>query len=1410
MNVDVGIDQLLEKEAITEDSPSEETVTHKPNKASEFLTQYTDAEMKDKMQVDAQTEHFGENVLEAVQTKLDSKEDSSQLLEKEVTIEDTTGEETVTDKPEEETEPIIELDVKAEMENQILGDGVQIEHAEIQNVLESAPTEETGPFNEYDVETENKMTNAPQNEPTEEIQVLEVVQITTLNLEEVSGQLLEKEVTLGDIQAQETVTDKPNEETQPLTECDVQEETENRLQTDDAQTEQVLEAAQKATLDLEDNSGQLAKQVISEDSAAGESITDKSKEETLPLTEYDIAAETENKFQEDAAQTLNNKEPQVLEAAQTATLDLEDNSGQLLAKQVISEDSAAGESITDESKEDTQPLTEYDIAAETRNKFQEDAAQTLNNKEPQVVEAAQTATLDLEDNSGQLLAKQVISEDSAAGESITDESKEDTQPLTEYDIAAETGNKFQEDAAQTLHTKEPQVLEAAQTAKLNLEKDGGGQLLREKVTSEDIQAQETVTNKPKEQTQPLTEHDVEEGTENRLQTHAAQTTQVGKPEVVQTATLDFEDSGQLLPKEVISEDIPAEETVKTEPLTEYNVAAEAENKLQTDTAQMEHTGEPEVLEAVETDTLVVEEGNLQTSNESEVPQAIPAAEMFDTDQATENLSEVSSKPDDKDLKRDAPNIDQVAEIIGAVSVQSLRKEFLAQNTEAVIDEAKEETEPLTEGSELAVAIESEHVQDHAVAEDVILAQSAEDVTGHTQQPEVSPSNVNDTETSTETEVESSMAAQAVTESAEGGSANVLKVNEDQKTESTTHNAQVSQEDHVHEVVDEVQTVTAVCVSSVDDEASCVQVREKPVFSKVSPAALLENAKFTHERAHAQHLGTVQCNIEEEEKGVIPGFEFKHAAVEHAIIAQVTTCHLKDVAAAIPDVLIETKSDCREPLIESVVSQLDCKETTETATPLVKKYVTVTEEDSSVVLMNVPLVEFRDNCQIQVQVVNVDIKSAEKTVDTALEVGITEAKEVIDVCQESVEEIDQSESVILEQEVIKQTDTVIETCKTAETELSEVEDQNVVEDTTVGESQEDVTAVASDESAAEEQMFKDLVQTSDIPGEVDLDKEEEPKTEVEMPKVDVTTEEVRLLSDLKKINEETKITQITESQIVTPNAGLVVPQNTGIISSIGNVESPSSLSLEFKLNIQFGRVKEPASPPPTTERTEPMKKTEVSEVGVQAVEPEEQPEKKQKMTELVDGTVQGTEIAETEAANVEQTEMSTITNQPQLIDVSMQAVKTDEPAEQLKPTERGTANVQVKETTETIIKNEKREVSLSPAGPAEVCEQETKAEEADQDVWMDAEEGVDNLEETEKSLHETDEPPEHQQESNQEEMSVPEPDFDRTATSMVKEEENQQTLEQRGTFEIESEGEDFAVALEDSATAMASTAIMEWD
>uniref|UniRef100_A0A668AF32 Uncharacterized protein n=1 Tax=Myripristis murdjan TaxID=586833 RepID=A0A668AF32_9TELE len=68
-------------------------------------------------------------------------------------------------------------------------------------------------------------------------------------------------------------------------------------------------------------------------------------------------------------------------------------------------------------------------------------------------------------------------------------------------------------------------------------------------------------------------------------------------------------------------------------------------------------------------------------------------------------------------------------------------------------------------------------------------------------------------------------------------------------------------------------------------------------------------------------------------------------------------------------------------------------------------------------------------------------------------------------------------------------------------------------------------------------------------------------------------------------------------------GLVVPQNTGLISTVGNVESPSSLSLEFKLNIQFGQAK--ASDPvlPIVETAKPLKpvekQTETSEVAIQA-------------------------------------------------------------------------------------------------------------------------------------------------------------------------------------------------------------------
>ncbi|XP_040917208.1 A-kinase anchor protein 12 [Toxotes jaculatrix] len=1049
----------------------------------------------------------------------------------------------------------------------------------------------------------------------------------------------------------------------------------------------------------------------------------------------------------------------------------------------------------------------------------------------------------------------------------------------------------------------------------------------------------------------------------------------------QDATLDSEEGGaQLLEKEVLSEDIPAAETVTDRPkeegefLTEDNVEAKAENKLQAEAAKTErHVEESEVLEAVQRATLDSEEdseeGRVQLPQGEEPSEDIPATETVTDEpkEETENITEVSAEPENKELKTDTPNIDdhQVAEVSEAMqepildseegSVQSLEKEIISEATpeaETITDKPKEETEPLIEVSEPPDALETECVQELEVLEATQVAKldteessiqslekeviseeippkepitdeltqptegSAEPekelsvegaTTEHVREPEVLLPDVHDIATEKETEVEAPMPANIVTESAEEGSSQelekqilsedvpkpdtedivtsvadetkskveaeqneALKINGDQTTESTPHDVHVGEEDHIPEVVDELQTLTAVHVSSVNEEARSVQIREKTVFSEETPAPCVDNAAVTQEPQHGAHVSAVQASVEGQ--GVLPSPEIKSATVERAIVAEVTTCYPKDVSAVIPDVLIEKTSEVHEPLIDSVASEQDFKQTIETATPLVKDDVSETAEEGSVVMMmNVPSVQLEDNHRIEVQVVDVDIRSAEMVVDTTLEVGETEVKEVIDVCHETLKEVDKlsatsetEEKLIseentvtiqeviqhvkenvpetapqpaldnLEQELIKQPDAVTEASEIAQSELSEVEDQKVMEDSIepFRERQDEVCAVISDDSATEQQAFEDLKQAPAAPGSSDVsihDRKEdlaEAKAEPDKSEADVTAEEVKLSSgelDVKKIHEDTQISQIAQSQIVTPsNAGLVVPQNTGIISSIGNVESPSSLSLEFKLNIQFGQTKAPASPPPTTERAEPVKKTEMSEVGVQAEEPEKQinptqSAESQKQTELTEVAVQTPETTEPEPANIDSTERAGIMTQPLLLNVCMQAMETVEPVEQIKATERVTPNVQATETIQRVRQAEKREVFLSKPLLSEMCHQETQAEdpvkqteeENDQDVWMDAEEDI--YTQAEVSPHEVEEPQEHQTESDQAGNAGHDDEFEMAPTFKTEEDESQQEMiRTEGTCEIESEGEDFAVALEHQETATANITEMEWD
>ncbi|XP_070776845.1 fap1 adhesin-like [Enoplosus armatus] len=977
---------------------------------------------------------------------------------------------------------------------------------------------------------------------------------------------------------------------------------------------------------------------------------------------------------------------------------------------------------------------------------------------------------------------EVISEDIPAVETVTDE------PKQEIEVRVEPEEKLPVEAAKTEHVQEPQVLEAVQAPTLDSE-DGSFQSLEKEVISEGIPEADTATDEPREETIPLIDVNLE-------QVDASKTEHVQEPEVleaVQAPTLDSEDgSVQSLENKVISGSVPEADTATDEhreetiPLIKVHVEPVAASIT-------EHVQEPEVLQAVQSATLDLETGSLPSLEKEVISEDIPAVETI-TEELEQEI-EVRVGPEEK-LQVESAKTEHVQE-----------PEVLPSNVKDIVPDTK-----IEEGASMYVHVVTESIE----------GDSGQELEKQILLEDVSKPNADNVTTFVTDDTESEVVAQLD---------QALEITGDRKTESIPQG--VEQDDCIPEIVDKLQTLTAVHVSSINEEASNVQVLEKTVISEETPAPCVDNAAVTDEPKHEVHLSAVKVSVEGEKESELPSTEITTAAVKHAVVA----CNLKEVSVAIPDVLIENTSDITEPLIDKVANEVVFKEQVETATPLLKDDLTETAEEGSVVTI----------------------------VDSVLEVGVTEAKEVRDVCLETVHKVDnlsatpeieeeivdeenkvtiqevtqlvkenlpetvpESVVVILEQEIIEQSDTVTEVSELVESESNEVKDQKATEDSieTFNERQNEAPALIGDDSVSE-----DLVQTREISGSLDVSihdhKEDLVETKQEKSEATVTAEEVKSSSEELDVKQQAQIPQIAQSLIETPtNTGLAVPQNTGIISSIGNVESPSSLSLEFKLNIQFGQAKAPASPPPTTERIEPVKQTDVSEVGVQAVEEVDpiklinptQRAESQKNTELTEVAVQATEMTEP-AANLDSTERAVIMTQPVLLDTRIQAIETVQPVEQIKSTERVTSSVQAMETIQPVRPTEKRQVFLSQPVLSVDRNQEAKAEEPvkqkeednDQDVWMDAEEVIYTQKETEVSLLEVVKSLEPLTESNQEEKAGLEHEVEMASDSKTEEEGSQQEMQKTGRMcEIESEGEDFGIALEHPETATASITTMEWD
>ncbi|KAG8013175.1 Zonadhesin [Nibea albiflora] len=1353
--------------------------------------------------------------------------------------------ETITSELKEEMVPLTEVNVEPEKEDKLETEAAKTEDVQVPEESEAAqaPTldsEESScqsPKEEEviseDIAPAETVTDEPKEtaEHVQEPEVLEAVQAPTTDSEVDSVQSVQKEVMSEDVPEEGTVIDEPKEETMPLSEVTL--EPVDASKTEDVQVPEESEAVEASTLDSEESSVQSPKEeeVISEDIPPAETVTDEPKETAEHV-----------------------QEPEVLEAVQAPTTDSEQGNVQSIGKEVMSEDVPEEGTVIDEHKEET--ILEVSLEPV-------DASKTEDVQLSETSEAVQASTLDSEESSVQSPKEEVISEDIAPAETDKDEPKETAE-----------------------HVQEPEVLEAVQAPTTDSEQ-GNVQSVEKEVMSEDVPEEGTVTDEPKEET-------ILEVSPEPVDASKTEDVQISEEsEAVEASTLDSEKSSVQSPKEVISEDIAPAETVTDEPK---------------ETA--EHVQEPEVLEAVQAPTTDSEEGKDTVKSEDSAP-----AEMVTDEpkQTAEQLNEVSAEAENKQLPVNFVKTEQDLE---SEVLEAVPEDIPA--VETITSEPKKEDEPVeaaeTDIQESKVLPSDELKTETKTVEEVPMQVVTESTEEGSAQEDVPKSDNNNASTLVTDETASEVVAQLVHE-----------ITEDQKTESTPQDVTIKQEDCIPEVADELPALTAVHVSSVNEEASRVTVLGEAVISGETSAPCLDNAAVTDEPEF--QLSSVQVNEGQEKQGALPGTEMKTATAEHAVVAQVVVCNIKDVPAAIPDVLIEKTSDVTEPSIDAMASQLAFKEEVEAAAPLVTNDVAQTAKEGSVVMMmHVPSVTFEDNHRIQVQVVDVDVKSAETIVDSVLEVGVTETKEVIDVCHETLEKVDDlsatpetekevfhevtvqeviqhvkenlpetvSESVP-QQEVIIQPDAVTKQTETQDSSapavstadsandrqvseknlpetVSESVPVNLEQEEALREKQDEASAVIIDDSAKDRQVSEDLTRATDVAEGLDVSIHdhkvdlEETKTEQEKPEA-VTAEEVK--------PSEAQIAQIVPSPISGSNAGLVVPQNTGIISSIGNVESPSSLSLEFKLNIQFGQAKAPASPPPTTERPAPVKQTDVSEVGVQAVEEVEpvnpinptETANVQKKTELTEASVQATESTEP-VRNLDSTETAVITAQPVLLDVGIQAMEpantveqiktsetvtssvqatettepaekldlteralimtqpvqldvgsqameTVEPVEQIKSTERVTSTVQATETTQPVRPAEKRELILSQPVLFETCDQEIKAEqpvkqteeENEQDVWMDAEEGIYTQEETEQSFVEVEEPQEPLTAS--EEQAGPELEI--APDSKTEEEESRQEMNKTGgTCEIESEAEDFAVAPEHQEVSSTSVSTMEWD
>ncbi|MED6282803.1 hypothetical protein CHARACLAT_001974 [Characodon lateralis] len=1253
----------------------------------------------------------------------------------------------LTEVTKENKEPqIVEAKLDQSPEKEMKEDMVQTLNTEV-SVSENISTAEMDTDEPQPVESlpvsEDAEKKEPPNYQSKVTEELESFQPPTL---EDAAQSFNEEEQLSDDPAAET-DEEESKQVESLTE--VTDEVERKepqiaaAQIDSSEVTEVLEIVQAPTSESEENAvHSFHKEVPLPDFSPAEKHTEESK----PLESLTEDEQEHKEPEMDETQIYQPEVAEGFEGVQVQTLESQKDVLLSLNKEVSLSDISPAETQAFKPVASLSEVTDQQEDKETKT----DAAQTDNAEPIEELKSLETPTVKSED-----VVVQSITKDTETD--IQSDKSEDKEPQT--------------DAAQSDHVEK---LIIAQAPIFNSEKDAFQAVL----FSENISSAVTNIEEPEMVTFLSEVHEEQDDKESQTKIHTLESSEVTQASevkesinVVQEAILESEGSRvEVLEKDVTSQEtVPKAETVEEKPrdiqecLTQGIV--EAKDAPETEYAQ---ESEVAVAPSLNQETISSEACDVEV-----ISYDTPAEEMI-----TEELIMTESKePPSVELEGLPPNTHDITS-----DVETCQPTTAPSDEESKIQELEQQT----------------------VLQDVPQPEDTDIVT---EEPERKP----------ERQL-------------------------DQETDSKRRDAKVGHEENVLKDLEGLPALTAVHISSVNEDPR--RVLEKTTCLEETQPDMDE---VSEESKNEGDLSEQQEKVEEEKTGLLSHAEIKVASTNYNIISHEVMSNLEHVSTEKLNVMV------REDLMGKMASETEFIDIVETPTQLVPDEINqVAEPSIAVVTMRVPSVEIEVNHKVQVHVMDVDIRSAKNAVDTVIQVGVTEDKEVIDVCHESIQEVENLSATagiegettneeiqvtvqdvmqhvtsnLLEtpsklatenvEQVIKQSETMTEVCETDQKESVETEDGkviNVCSEAVIERPGEEAAVIiensgitAEQEGLEESKVPSIIPQSSDVSikdHKEDLEEVKDEELEVCTTARDVSAEELAGKGPKESTMEPLPCTQ---GQVTTPgNARLAVPQSTGVISSVGNLESPSSLSLEFKLNIQFAQAKAPTWPSAVpTERTEPVKHAAVSEAGVHTEESVRQRDECKKQTELNEVAVQATSITEPDASS-HLIQRAVIASQPVLQDVSIQAVETTDMAEQIQSTERAIPKVQAVEVFQSA-RQEERTVLVSKPLLSEVKKGwafRQSEEENDQDVWLDAEEDIYAQQETQTSRDKVDEHVKLQSESEQKDEAEPELEFEMACSLETEDTESHRDVLKKETCEIESEGEDFTVALEDLGTSVSA-------